>query len=56
MHFVTSLPIFINWKNKTYDSILVIIDWLTKVVYYKLVKISLNTPNLAEVIMDVVMK
>lgn len=37
-------------KNKYYDSILVIIDKLTKMVYYKLVKVTINTFELAEVI------
>ena len=54
MDFVTGLPISNNSKKDSYDSILVIIDWLTKMVYYKLVKITLNIPGLAEVIIDVI--
>ena len=41
LYFVTSLPILINWKRDNYNSILVIVDWLTKMVHYKLVKITL---------------
>ena len=54
MDFVTGLPISTNWKGDSYDSILVIVDQLTKMVHYKPVKITINTPGLAEVIIDVV--
>ena len=39
MDFVTSLPISSDEKGDSYDSILVIIDRLTKIVYYEPVKI-----------------
>ena len=52
--FVTGLPISINWKGDSYDSILVIIDWLTRIINYKLVKITIDAPSLAKVIIDVV--
>ena len=54
MDFVTGLPISTNWKGDSYDSILVIVDRLTKMVNYKLVKITIDTLGLAEVIIDVV--
>ena len=54
MDFVTSLLILTNWKRDSYDSILVIINCLTKMVYYKLFKITINAPRLAKVIIDVV--
>ncbi len=54
--FVTGLPIFTNWKGDTYDSILVIVDRLTKMVYYKPVKVTIDAPGLAEVILDVVVR
>lgn len=54
MDFVTRLPIFTNWKGETYDSILVIIDWLTKIVYYKPVKVTINVPALAKMIINTV--
>ena len=56
MDFVTGLWVLIDEKGDSYDFILVIVDWLTKMVYYKLVKITLNTPGLAEVIIDVIMR
>ena len=54
MDFVTGLPILTNWKGDNYNSILVIVDWLTKMVYYKSVKVTINAPDLAEVIIHVI--
>ena len=54
MDFVTKLLISTNLKENGYDSILVIIDWPTKMVYYKPVKINFDALRLARVIMDVV--
>ena len=56
MDFVTGLPISINWKRDRYNSILVIIDWLTKVVHYKPIKITINAPGLVKVIIDVLLR
>ena len=56
MDFVTILPVSINWKGDSYDSILVIVDWLTKMVHYELVKIILDVSGLAEVIIDMVVR
>ena len=52
--FVTGLPILTNWKRDSYDFILIIVDWLTKMVYYKPVKITIDAPGLGKVIIDVV--
>ena len=54
MDFVTSLPISTNWKGESYDSILVNVDWLTKMVHYEPVKVIIDAPGLAEVIINVV--
>ena len=54
MDFVTGLPISTDWKGDSYDSILVIIDRLTKMVHYEPVKVTTDAPGLAEVILDVV--
>ena len=56
MNFVTGLPILTNWKGDSYDSILVIVDWLTKMVHYKLVKVTIDAPGLAKVIIIVVVR
>ena len=53
MDFMTGLPISIDWKKNSYKSILVIVDRLTKMVHYKLVKITINALGLAKVIIDV---
>ena len=41
------LPILTNWKRDSYDSILVIVDRLTKMIHYKLVKVTINALDLA---------
>ena len=54
MDFMTGLPLSSDWKGNSYDSILVIVDRLTKMVHYEPVKVTINTLGLAEVILDVV--
>ena len=54
--FVTRLPISTNWKGDSYDSILIVVDRLTKIVHYELVKITINAPGLEEVIINVVIQ
>ncbi len=56
MDFVTRLLVFTNWKDDTYNSILVIIDQLTRIVYYEPVKVNIDTPGLVEVILDVIVR
>ncbi len=56
MDFVTELSISTNWKDETYDSILVIIDWLTKMIHYKPFKVTINVSALAKVIIEVVVR
>ena len=56
MDFVTGLPISTTWKRDSYNSILVIVNWLTKMVHDELVKITIDVPGLAEVIIDVVVR
>ena len=54
MNFVTSLPISADWKGDSYNLILVIIARLTKMVHYVPVKVTIDIPDLAEVIIDVI--
>ena len=54
MDFVTGLSISTDWKGDSYNSILVIVDRLTKMVHYEPVKVTIDAPGLAEVILDVV--
>ena len=56
MNFVKGLPLFVNEKNDNYDLILVIINCLTKMVHYKLVKVTINILGLADIIIDVVVQ
>ena len=54
--FMTRLPISTDWKGKSYDSILVIVDRLIKIVHYELVEITIDAPGLAEVIINIVVQ
>ncbi len=56
MDFVTGFLISADWKGDSYDSILAIVDRFTKMVYYEPVKVIINVPGLAEVIINVVMR
>lgn len=51
-HRVTSLA---NWKDKSFNSILVNVNWFMKMVYYKLVKTTIDVSNLVKVIINIVM-
>lgn len=52
--FVTGLPTLNYWKGEIYNLILIIVNWLIKIVNYKLIKITFNTSKLAKVILDLV--
>ena len=54
--FVTGLPISTDWKGDSYDSILVIGDWLTKMDYYKPVKVTINALGLAKIIINIIVR
>ena len=54
MNFVPRLSISTDWKDDSYDFILVIIDRFTKMMHYEPVKITIDTLGLAEVILNVV--
>lgn len=56
MDFVNGLPVLINLKDETYNPILVIVDKLTKIVYYESIKITINASGLTEVIIDTVVQ
>ena len=56
MDFVTGLPVSTDWKGESYDSILVIVDRLMKMVHYEPVKVTINAPGLAKVIFNVVVR
>ena len=54
MDFVNGLPVSTDGKGETYNSILVIIDQLTKIVHYKPVKVTINNSGLTKVILNMV--
>ena len=54
MDFVIGLLLSADWKSNNYDLILVIVNRLTKMLYSKLVKVIIDAPGLAEVIIDMV--
>ena len=56
MDFVMGLPILTDWKRDSYDSILVIVNRLMKMVYYKPVKVTIDTLGLAKVIINIVVR
>ena len=56
MDYVTGLLLSADVKGDSYDSILVILNRLTKMVHYELVKVTINAPGLAKVIIDVVVQ
>ena len=53
--FMMGLPISTDWKGESYDLILVIIDKLTRMVYYEPVKITIDVSGLAKVIIHIVL-
>ena len=54
MDFMTGLPISTDWKGDSYDSILVVVDRLTKMVHYEPVQTTIDALGVAEVIIDVI--
>lgn len=51
---MTKLLISINWKDNNENFILLIIEQLIKIIYYKLVKITIDTSKLAKIILNIV--
>lgn len=45
---------FNYWKDDSNDSMLVIMNKLTIIVYYKPVKVIINTPGLAKIIIEAI--
>ena len=54
MDFVTGFLLSFDWKGDSYNSILNIVNWLTKMVNDKPVKVTIDAPRLAKVILNVV--
>lgn len=54
MDFVISLTISTDLKGDNYDSIFIIIDWLSKMIYYKQMQITIDAYGVAKVIINVI--
>ncbi len=54
MDFVIGFPISANLKSLSYDSILVIVNRLTKMIHYESVKVTINVSNQTNVIINMV--
>ena len=50
------LPILMDWKKNSYNSILIIFEWLIKIVYYKLIKVIINTLGLVKIIINIMIR
>lgn len=56
MDFVIGLPKSKDWQKIEYNLILVIVDRLIKMVYYKPVLITLDAKQLAELLIETLIK
>lgn len=54
MNFVIKLLFAAIWKDNIYNFILVIINYLIKIIFYKLIKIIINILKLAKIILDII--
>lgn len=50
------LSLSVDYKSNSYDIILIIIDYLTKIMYHEPVKIMIDIINLVEIIIEVMAK
>lgn len=56
MDFVIKLPMFTNYKDETYNLILMIFNQLIKMGNSKPVTITIDIPGIVEVIIDIVIR
>lgn len=54
--FVIGLLFLVDWKDDSDNTILVVIDRLIKMVYYKPIKTIIDVVDLAEVIINIIIK
>lgn len=47
---MTKIPILTNWKYKSYNFILAIVNWLANIVYYISEKVTIDVIKLEKVI------
>lgn len=51
-----SFFVSIDKRNKYYNSIAVIINWLIKIMYYKIIKDKINVTSLTKTIFNIIVK
>lgn len=56
MDFVMSLPLLVEWKGNSYNAILVMVNYLIKIVYYRPIKTIIDIAGLAEVVINIVVR
>ena len=56
IYFVIGFSLLVDWKSNSYNKILVIVNYLTKIVYYIIVMITIDVSGLMEVIINIVMR
>ena len=56
MDFVIGLPQSADWRGDSYDLILVIVNWLIKIIYYEPVQTIITVAALTEVILNIVIR
>lgn len=56
MAFMTGLTLLIDLKDNSYDAILIIVDYLIIIIYYKSIKIIIALASLVEVIISMVLR
>lgn len=56
MNFVIGLLVLTNYKKKSYDYILIIINWLIKIVHYKSIKVIINALELVKIFLNTIIQ
>lgn len=56
MNFILGFLLLVDSTDNNYDSIMIIVDNLTKTVYYKPIRTIINTLDLAKMIIDIMMR
>lgn len=54
MYFIIKSLVLTNGKDKTYDLIFVIINQLIKIIYYKLMKVTINTSGSLNIMVKII--
>ena len=56
MDFVTGILLLIDCKDDSYDVILIMVNQLIKMVYYKVLRTTIDTMGLTEVSINIIMR